>query len=93
MLNIRKQVILAASAVLVSQTITLANASADSVCFVLGEYNGRIALLEEGNTEPLAVYNTPLSSLCTADAELLKSGIRFDNRLELSRLIEALDLE
>lgn len=93
MLKNRKQAILAASAVLISQTITLANASAESVCFVLGEYDGRIALLEEGNEEPLAIYNTPLSSLYPTDAELLKSGIRVENRTELLRLIEDLDLE
>lgn len=84
---------LAAAAVLFSQTISIANASADAVCFVLGEYDGRIALLEEGNEQPLAIYETPISSLYPTDAELLKNGIRIENPAELTRLIEDLDIE
>ena len=85
--------ILAAALVLASQTITLAGASAESVCFVLREYNGKIALMEEGATEPLAIYQTPISSLYPADAELIKSGIRLESAAELSQLIEDLELE
>lgn len=85
--------ILAAALVLASQTITLAGASADSVCYVLREYNGKIALMEEGVTEPLAIYQTPISSLYPADAELIKSGIRLESAAELSQLIEDLELE
>ena len=85
--------ILAAALVLASQTITLAGASADSVCYVLREYNGKIALMEEGATEPLAIYQTPISSLYPADAELIKSGIRLESAAELSQLIEDLELE
>lgn len=84
---------LAAAAVLLSQTISIANASADAVCFVLGEYDGRIALLEEGNEQPLAIYETPISSLYPTDAELLKNGIRIENPADLTRLIEDLDIE
>lgn len=84
---------LAAAAVLFSQTISIANASADAVCFVLGEYDGRIALLEEGNEQPLAIYETPISSFYPTDAELLKNGIRIENPAELTRLIEDLDIE
>lgn len=84
--------VLLSSMLLAAQTITLANASADAVCFVLREYNGHIALLEEGVDEPLAVYKTPIDSLYPADAELLREGIRLQNRAELSRLIEDLEL-
>lgn len=90
--SVRNAVLFAALA-LSAQTITLANASADAVCFVLREYDGKIALLEEGVDEPLAVYKTPISSLYPADAELLREGIRLKNRAEISRLIEDLDLE
>lgn len=88
-----RRFVLAAALCLASQTITLAEASADAVCFVLCEYGGRIALMEEGSPEPLAVYKTPISALCPADAELLRDGIRLKNRAEVSRLIEDLDLE
>lgn len=93
MKNFGKFAVLAAAFCLASQTITIAGASADAVCFVLREYNGKIALMEEGNEEPIAVYKTPISSLYPADAELLREGIRLKNRAELTRLIEDLDLE
>lgn len=88
-----KKTLAAASALLFSQTISAANASADAVCFVLGEYDGRIALLEEGSAEPLAIYETPIESLYPTDAELLRSGIRIENPAELTRLIEDLEIE
>lgn len=88
-----KHLALAAVLLLTSQTIRLAGASADAVCFVLKEYNGRIALLEEGTDEPLAVYKTPLSALYPSDAELIRKGIRLNSRAEISRLIEDLELE
>ena len=81
------------SMVMAAQTITMANASADAVCFVLREYNGHIALLEEGVDEPLAVYKTTIDSLYPADAELLRDGIRLNNRAELMKLVEDLELE
>lgn len=61
--------------------------------YVLREWNGKIALLEEGAEEPLTVYNTKISSLYPADAELLREGIRVKTRLEVARLIEDLELE
>lgn len=79
--------------IMAAQTITMAHASADAVCFVLREYNGHIALLEEGVDEPLAVYKTTIDSLYPADAELLKDGIRLSSRSELMRLVEDLELE
>lgn len=85
--------VLMSSMVLAAQTITLAHASADAVCFVLREYNGRIMLFEEGVDEPLAIYKTPIDSLYPADAKLLKEGIRLNNRAELMRLVEDLELE
>lgn len=88
-----KSAVLLAALALSAQTITLAHASADAVCFILREYEGKIALLEEGVDEPLAVYKTPIDSLYPADAELLREGIRLKNRAEAARLIEDLDLE
>lgn len=93
MKNLKFKTMLMAVVIPVAQTIMMANASADAVCFVLREYNGRVALLEEGVDEPLAVYKTPIDSLYPADAELLREGIRLQNRAELSRLIEDLELE
>lgn len=92
MSNLKKTALFAA-AVLISQTLTLSGASADSVCFVLREYDGKIALFQENESEPLAVYRTPINSLYPADKELLKDGIRVKSKSEISRLIEDLDLE
>lgn len=91
-MKLMHKTVLLSAMLLSAQTITIANASADAVCFVLREYNGHIALLEEGVDEPLAVYKTPIDSLYPADAELLREGIRLQNRAELSRLIEDLEL-
>ena len=88
-----RTIVLAASLLLTAQTLTLANASADAAYFILREYEGKIALMEEGSDEPLAVYKTPISSLYPADAALLREGIRLKNRAEVSRLVEDLNLE
>lgn len=93
MSEIGKRTVLAAALLLFSQTISTARASADAVCFVLREYDGRIALMEDGESEPIAIYNTPISSLYPKDAELLREGIRLESCAELSQLIEDLELE
>lgn len=61
--------------------------------FVLREYEGKIAAFENGSAEPIAIYDTPVNSLYPADVKLLEEGIRLKSRVELSRLIEDLDLE
>lgn len=82
---------------ILSQGATFANSETESVSkpefYVLCEWNGKIALLEEGGDEPLTVYNTEISSLYPADAELLREGIRVKTRFEVARLIEDFDLE
>lgn len=93
MKNFKKNMAIAAVLLMTAQTIRIANASADAVCFVLKEYDGRIALMEEGVDEPLAVYKTPISSLYPSDAELIRKGVRLSSRAEISRLIEDLELE
>jgi len=62
-------------------------------CYIVKEYNGSIALFKEGEAEPLAVYSTPMSEINSADAALLKSGIRLRGMSEVSRLLEDLDVE
>ncbi len=93
MKNFKKNMAIAAIMLMTAQTIRLADASADAVCFVLKEYDGHIALMEEGVDEPLAVYKTPISSLYPSDAELIRKGVRLNSRAEISRLIEDLELE
>lgn len=69
------------------------NGNSGAEFYVLREWNGKIALLEEGADEPITVYNTKISSLYPADAELLREGIRVKTRFEVARLVEDLDLE
>lgn len=85
--------VIAAAFLLSSHVITLCGAAENAVCFVLKEYGGKIALFSENTEEPLAVYETPLSSLYPADVELLREGIRLKNRAEVVRLIEDLGIE
>ena len=72
--------------------LTGVSASAEE-CYVLREYNGRIALFTESSDEPLAVYKPPVTPLYPGDAELLREGIRLKTRAEVTRLIAELDLE
>lgn len=70
-----------------------ASSQSGTVCFVLREEDGKIALYKEGSPEPLAVYDLPPSELCPADSELLREGIRLKTRAEVTRLIEDLGAE
>lgn len=85
--------VIASAFLMSSHVIALCGAAENSVCFVLKEYNGRIALFSEDTEEPLAVYETPLCSLYPADIELLREGVRLKNRAEVARLIEDLGVE
>ena len=62
-------------------------------CYVLREYNGSVALFEDGSSEPVAQYTTPISEVNAADAALLREGIRLRGLAEVSRLLEDLDIE
>ena len=83
----------AAALLLTAQTLTFGASAEDTVCFVLREYNGRIALFSESEEEPLAVYKTPLTALYPGDIELLREGIRLKNRAEVTRLIADLGID
>ena len=83
----------AAALLLTAPALTLSAAAEDAVCFVLREYNGKIALFSESGDEPLAVYKTPLTSLYPGDIELLREGIRLKNRAEVTRLIADLGID
>ena len=76
------------SAALAAQTAFLCGSS----CFVLREYDGKVALFRENEPQPIAVYEAP-SALYAADEELLRDGIRLKTAGEITRLIEDLGLE
>ena len=87
-----KKLALSAAALLTAPAIAAVAYAEDTVCFVLREYNGRIALFNESSDEPLAVYKTPLTSLYPGDMALLREGIRLKNRAEVTRLLADLDI-
>ena len=77
-----------------SEVLARAQALADECsCYVIGEYEGKVALFREGEDEPAAVYSTPVSQINPADAELIMKGIRIRGMTEASRLLKDLDVE
>ena len=78
-----------------SEVLAQAKQISDDItrCYVIREYEGKIALFEDGGTEPLAVYSSDLSGLTASDALLLREGIRLRTMAEVSRLLEDLEIE
>lgn len=77
-----------------SEVLAQARLIADDVthCYVIREHEGKIALFEDGDTEPLAVYSSEIGELTEADALLLRDGIRLRTMTEVSRLLEDLEI-
>lgn len=73
----------------ISSTITSSSAvsSADTF-FTIKEFNGTIAVFEQGIDSPVRVTDVAISSLPYVDQELLRVGIRANSRAELNRLLE-----
>ena len=56
--------------------------------YTLSEYNGQLALFQDGQTEPVARYEAYTSVLPPEDVSLLKAGIPVSTQAELQRLLE-----
>lgn len=56
--------------------------------FILGSYNGYIALWTDDSIEPDRVYPYRVTTLPAADQEALRQGIQAENIVELTRLME-----
>ena len=56
--------------------------------FLLGSYQGFIALWEEGKSKPTQVYPYTVSSLPEADQALISKGIPITSRQQLQYLLE-----
>lgn len=69
------------SAVTVPQTTT-------SYLFILRDFEGKIALYENGKSSPSEIYEIYTDSLPAADATRLRTGIAAKNDAELLRLLE-----
>ena len=85
------------SASLIFSAVTLNNAKATSKnvkssetqekIYILKDYNGRIALFEEGKSIPLEVYDIFTKSLPEADSEIIKDGLTV-NQADIQKLLE-----
>lgn len=56
--------------------------------FIIKEYNGSVAVFENGQDLPFKTTETMVADLPTADRELLKKGIGVGSPEELSRILE-----
>lgn len=56
--------------------------------FILGSYNGYIALWRDTGPDPIRVFPYSVSSLPQSDQQALERGIELHSREELLRLLE-----
>ena len=56
--------------------------------FLLGIYEGKVAIWSDHKKEPLRVFPYSAAQLPTEDREQLEAGIRFQNLSELRKFIE-----
>ena len=56
--------------------------------FLLGIYEGHIALWKDGSTEPVEVFPFRAGMLPPADQNKLRDGIRIENPQQLASLME-----
>ncbi len=59
-----------------------------SSVYLLKEYDGNLAVFENGSSEPAEVFSVAVSSFPEADRTLLETGIVVHSKAELQRLIE-----
>lgn len=75
-----------------SETKSKSKASIPAVEYTVKEYNGKIAVFESDNTEPLIVLDDPyIRDLPEKDRELLANGIVARNKAELNKILEDYD--
>ncbi len=58
--------------------------------YILGEYNGKIALYRSGSNEPYKKLDFKVDMLTEYDKQMVINGIHLDTEEELNRLIEDL---
>ncbi len=56
--------------------------------YIIGEYNGKVAVYKYGEMNPEEVFEVYIDSLPKNDQELLRRGIEIHNQAELLKLIE-----
>ncbi|MDP4119883.1 MAG: BofC C-terminal domain-containing protein [Bacillota bacterium] len=59
-----------------------------AISYIVKDYNGKIAVFEEGQTEPFKVTNVPTNSLPKVDQNALKKGIKVKGQKELIKILQ-----
>lgn len=59
-----------------------------SLSYVVKDFNGNIAVFENGQNSPFKITDVPINSLPYADREILKKGIAVNSKNELNRILE-----
>lgn len=65
-----------------------AESTASAPAYWLREYEGKLAVFEEGTPQPVQIIDLDVRTLPPYDQGLLQAGIAADSRQELSRLLE-----
>lgn len=58
------------------------------ISYIVGEYQGNVAIFEENNTSPFRITNVSINDLPASDRELLQKGIHALGQEELNSIIE-----
>lgn len=66
------------------------DSASENRIFIIGEYDGRLAIFLEDNAEPLEIYDTYISDLPEADRNYIQKGIRTTSLSELATYLEDL---
>lgn len=75
-----------------SELKTKPKATVTTIKYTVKEYNGKIAVFENGNTEPLKVMESPyIRDLPKTDQEILSQGIIVYDKTELNKILEDYD--
>ena len=62
--------------------------STTSISYIIGEYDGKVAIFKENDDSPVEIFNSYTNMLPLEDAQALKNGIKVHSEDELNRIIE-----
>ena len=68
--------------------LSKSDVSTTSISYIIGEYDGKVAVFKENDDSPVEIFNAYTNMLPLEDAKALKSGIRVHSEDELNRIIE-----
>ena len=83
--------IVAASAIAFEGTTKSDNAPTKAALYTVGEHDGKIAVFEGQNDEPIEITDIYISELPLKDRMLIKQGITANTDSELCRILEDYD--